>query len=530
MTTDDLYEILQVHPRADPEVIQAAYRRLAQKYHPDTSESSEAERKMKALNVAYEVLSNPKKRAEYDRQRSIKAPPRRTQPSGAKDNSSAQTLPILKLAANLLDLGSVIKGGKATGQFEIKNIGRGLLSGGIYCSQPWLKISPSSFQSNQLWIRVTVETSPLAPAESATGTIDIKSNGGSASIKASVYVVPLPQPRINVVPSRLELGTLSTGASRSASMWISNIGEGNLVGTLSCNQDWLQLSQNNVDGNNSAIQLLIDTRALAPRRSYDGVIEVSTNGGAMSIPIAFYLAGSTEMLGKWTGIVRRYWNPFASAVSALIALSLPFIRQTKVLISHLLNRLSEHQDVRAYYKRGRSLYRKKEYEQSVTNLNQAILLDPMFADAYHVRGLCMLYGNHSFAEAIKDFSKAIDLNPQLSSAFWNRAKTWQQLGSKSRALNDLAALTRISHRRVPHSGITKSVRELLPLRMKVSNPAGVYLRAAPSQSAKGLKICSVGTKVEAVNIYISKQNDMFFQVKDGKGHTGWVTKQYLLCL
>jgi len=60
MTTEDLYEILQVHPRAEPEVIQAAYRRPSQqKYHLHVSGSSEAERKMKALNAVYEVLSNP---------------------------------------------------------------------------------------------------------------------------------------------------------------------------------------------------------------------------------------------------------------------------------------------------------------------------------------------------------------------------------------------------------------------------------------------------------------------------------------
>jgi len=35
---------------------------------------------------------------------------------------------------------------------------------------------------------------------------------------------------------------------------------------------------------------------------------------------------------------------------------------------------------------------------------------------------------------------------------------------------------------------------------------------------------------EAVNINISKQNDIFFQVKDRKGNTGWVSKRYLSCL
>ena len=65
----DYYTILQVDPRADPEVIQAAYRRLAAKYHPDVDPSSEATERMKLLNAAYEVLSDPAKRMEHDMSR-----------------------------------------------------------------------------------------------------------------------------------------------------------------------------------------------------------------------------------------------------------------------------------------------------------------------------------------------------------------------------------------------------------------------------------------------------------------------------
>ena len=62
----DYYIILQVDLRAEPEVIQAAYRRLAAKHHPDVDPSPEAMERMKLLNAAYEVLSDPVKRREYD--------------------------------------------------------------------------------------------------------------------------------------------------------------------------------------------------------------------------------------------------------------------------------------------------------------------------------------------------------------------------------------------------------------------------------------------------------------------------------
>lgn len=67
MPDPDLYRVLQVHPEADPEVIQAAYRRLAQRHHPDAAGGSES--RMAELNAAYAVLMDPVRRAEYDQQR-----------------------------------------------------------------------------------------------------------------------------------------------------------------------------------------------------------------------------------------------------------------------------------------------------------------------------------------------------------------------------------------------------------------------------------------------------------------------------
>jgi hypothetical protein len=62
-----LYEILQVDPRAEPEVLEAAFRRLARKYHPDVSHTADSVQRMKELNAAYQVLRDPARRADYDR-------------------------------------------------------------------------------------------------------------------------------------------------------------------------------------------------------------------------------------------------------------------------------------------------------------------------------------------------------------------------------------------------------------------------------------------------------------------------------
>lgn len=76
-STPDYYKVLQVDPMADAEVIDAAYRRLARKYHPDVYKGADAEERIRSLNAAHDVLCNPAQRASYDetRRRVAAAPP-----------------------------------------------------------------------------------------------------------------------------------------------------------------------------------------------------------------------------------------------------------------------------------------------------------------------------------------------------------------------------------------------------------------------------------------------------------------------
>jgi len=61
----DYYELLQISPNADPDMIHRVYRLLAQRYHPDNTESGD-EGAFRAITDAYRVLSDPEKRAGYD--------------------------------------------------------------------------------------------------------------------------------------------------------------------------------------------------------------------------------------------------------------------------------------------------------------------------------------------------------------------------------------------------------------------------------------------------------------------------------
>lgn len=67
----DYYAILGVHPTAEDVVIRAAFRALAQRYHPDRFSGSqdEAHQRMSEITKAYEVLADPARRGKYDRRR-----------------------------------------------------------------------------------------------------------------------------------------------------------------------------------------------------------------------------------------------------------------------------------------------------------------------------------------------------------------------------------------------------------------------------------------------------------------------------
>ena len=63
----DYYEVLGIPRSASQDDIKNAFRSLAREYHPDVNKSPDAEERFKEINEAYGVLSDPEKRAAYDR-------------------------------------------------------------------------------------------------------------------------------------------------------------------------------------------------------------------------------------------------------------------------------------------------------------------------------------------------------------------------------------------------------------------------------------------------------------------------------
>ena len=67
MEYKDYYKILGIERDAPQDVLKRAYRKLARKFHPDINKDPDAEEKFKEVGEAYEVLSDPEKRAAYDK-------------------------------------------------------------------------------------------------------------------------------------------------------------------------------------------------------------------------------------------------------------------------------------------------------------------------------------------------------------------------------------------------------------------------------------------------------------------------------
>lgn len=99
---NDPYEVLQVHRRAEPEVIRAAFRALARKYHPDFGGDAH---RMVAITEAYATLGNAERRATFDAQ-PVTPPDRQSTDQASTPQASWQPLRTAPAATSQQGWGS----------------------------------------------------------------------------------------------------------------------------------------------------------------------------------------------------------------------------------------------------------------------------------------------------------------------------------------------------------------------------------------------------------------------------------------
>lgn len=126
----DYYKILSINPAADKKTIKKAYKKAALKYHPDKNKSPNAENQFKLVQEAYIVLSDDKKRRNYDKLRQ-KVINNKKRPKSDKNNLSDAIEFVSDLEDNYGLFSKLFKTGSGAMKSKSMFSGTNLLLGGL---------------------------------------------------------------------------------------------------------------------------------------------------------------------------------------------------------------------------------------------------------------------------------------------------------------------------------------------------------------------------------------------------------------
>ncbi|MBD2773860.1 tetratricopeptide repeat protein [Iningainema tapete] len=122
---------------------------------------------------------------------------------------------------------------------------------------------------------------------------------------------------------------------------------------------------------------------------------------------------------------------------AIIILGLSFL--TSGLTSSVRAQTTRTYNIRSnpkssvnFLKRGRDRFQQKDYKGAISDINQAIVLNPYNPNAYYSRGL-VLHELGDFLNAVLDFDRALQLNPRYANAYFYREKCslWYWRGNRN---------------------------------------------------------------------------------------------------
>lgn len=185
---ETLYETLQVSPHADAEVIEAAYRVLARRYHPDLNPSPDATALMAQINAAWETLRQPELRAAYDRGRGTLISTDRSTSSEPAVPQSAVT--SLVVQPDRVSLGPLRQGTRRYVTAGVYTEPRGIrVEVAVATGADWLAVRPALLQGlNQERITLDVRTRRLR-AGAHRGTVELRTSWETRTVPVEVEVV-----------------------------------------------------------------------------------------------------------------------------------------------------------------------------------------------------------------------------------------------------------------------------------------------------------------------------------------------------
>lgn len=294
----DYYKTLQVDPDAEPEVVEAAYKRLARKYHPDLNPSSNATARMQEINAAYEALRDPTGRAEYHMHWERACA--RVHPATAPDRPPAWwpgPPPTVTFCPSAVEFADADHGEVLRAEVEVSLSGKGRFRGDMQPNQGWIRTRVARRRRDSLVIEVMVDTANLRGGVSYQGSVVFSSPVlGAVLLPVRVSVRPEPRPLVRVRPDWLDAGRRQRSEGQvTLELGISNAGSGELEGEVHVKHAWLAVDPDHFAGD-AQIKVRVNIAALKPGRAYTGKLEVSSNGGLAIVPVKLEVAHELPFL------------------------------------------------------------------------------------------------------------------------------------------------------------------------------------------------------------------------------------------
>jgi tetratricopeptide (TPR) repeat protein len=101
----------------------------------------------------------------------------------------------------------------------------------------------------------------------------------------------------------------------------------------------------------------------------------------------------------------------------------------------------------AYLSRGSAFFRLDQLDEAIADFDRAIQLNPNLARSYHLRGLAKEKQEND-AEAMTDFEKAIELDPEYGAAYYSRATLHTKMGNEDLAVDDIKMVEFLTNKNI----------------------------------------------------------------------------------
>lgn len=188
--------------------------------------------------------------------------------------------PLLMVDPQEIDLGEIPLGKVEKTSFKVWNGGSGTLSGTIKFNAPYMSISSNQFmvEKEPKSFICTIDTKTLEIGKVYNIPILVKATDGqSKDVIITFKVTGLP--KLKVTPKIIDFGEVELGTYSESEIYIDNIGEGTLRGSIRSDASWLSLEYTSWEGNHRKLVITGDTTMLDYNKPYKANVFFESNGG-----------------------------------------------------------------------------------------------------------------------------------------------------------------------------------------------------------------------------------------------------------